>query len=313
MSTIKIKKSDIPNQKLNLDLDLDPTPEVDIINKKFKSVVESTDDSDNTKKFKRMLNIYLTNLTKFSENTNPEFEIRFGTKKIKPITKIDFYNVVKSLLTKGFKLNNENYSLKIISDNELSNIRTQINGLPNIQHYCKFNSVTGVLDKSNIEFIDKNKFIHQDVKLYPIDMDEFNFRIAYQVEKTHGIMDASVQDIINKFNTTKKLFRYIKRFEYIHPELPFLIHCSIVKTSKSNITGKFIPQFNIKDSEVFTNIEHYEIEIELNNTLIGLNTKYETGVYLYNELKDVIKYVLIGLQQSNYPIKISEENHNSYP
>ena len=78
------------------------------ISKKLKSVIENSDDSENTKAFKRILNLYLENLTKFSENTIPELEIRFGTKKIKNITKIDFYNVVKSLMNFGFKLNNEN-------------------------------------------------------------------------------------------------------------------------------------------------------------------------------------------------------------
>ena len=32
--------------------------------------------------------------------------------------------------------------------------------------------------------------------------------------------------------------------------------------------GKFIPQFSIKDSDVFNSLEHYEIEIELNNYII---------------------------------------------
>ena len=73
--------------------------------KKLKSVIENSDDSENTKAFKRLLNLYIENLTKFPENINPELEIRFGTKKIKNITKIDFYNVVKSLMNFGFKLN----------------------------------------------------------------------------------------------------------------------------------------------------------------------------------------------------------------
>ena len=41
-------------------------------------------------------------------------------------------------------------------------------------------------------------------------------------------------------------------------------------------------QFNIKDSEVFDSVEHYEIEIECNNTQIGIDTKFETGIYLYS-------------------------------
>ena len=31
---------------------------------------------------------------------------------------------------------------KIILENEHSNIRTELAGLPNIQHYCKYNNIT---------------------------------------------------------------------------------------------------------------------------------------------------------------------------
>ena len=30
----------------------------------------------------------------------------------------------------------------------------------------------------------------------------------------------------------KKIFRYLKRYEYKHPGVPFVIHCSIVKHQK---------------------------------------------------------------------------------
>ena len=54
----------------------------DIISKKqFQTVIENSDDSDSTKKFKRIINLYLENLSKFSENIIPELEVRFGTKK----------------------------------------------------------------------------------------------------------------------------------------------------------------------------------------------------------------------------------------
>ena len=105
-----------------------------ISQKKFKTVIESSDDSDSTKKFKRLINMYLVNMSKLADNMVPELEVRFGTKKIKSLTKIDFYNVIKSLLNHNFTNTLENYYLKIITDNEHSNIRTQINGFPNIQH-----------------------------------------------------------------------------------------------------------------------------------------------------------------------------------
>ena len=280
----------------------------DIISQKqFKTLIESSDDSDSTKKMKRIINLHLTNYSKLSENMQPELEVRFGTKKIKSISKIDFYNIIKILLNYNFKCINENYYLKIILDNEFSNIRTQISGLPNIQHYCKNNNIENIVDPNNIEFIEKEYFIKDNIKILPLDFDDYNFRISFQTEKFYSINEPTIKDIINKWTSTKKIFRYIKRFEFTHPEMPFLIHCSIVKTSKTN-NGKFIPQFNIKDSNVFNSNEHYEIEIELNNVAVGIDTKYSTGIEIHNKLKEVIKYILIGIQQTNFPISISEQN-----
>ena len=45
---------------------------------------------NNSQIFKNMIQLYLDNLTKFTENNIPEFEVRFGTKKIKKIGKSEF-------------------------------------------------------------------------------------------------------------------------------------------------------------------------------------------------------------------------------
>tara|TARA_B110000444_G_scaffold4800_1_gene4505 strand:+ start:16067 stop:19726 length:3660 start_codon:yes stop_codon:yes gene_type:complete len=278
-----------------------------ISQKKFKTVIESSDDSDATKKLKRLINLYLVNVSKLSDNMVPELEVRFGTKKIKSLTKIDFYNIIRSLLNNNFKNTLENYHLKIITDNESSNIRTQITGFPNVQHYCKYNNIQDILDTANVEFVEKDYFINNGEKIYPIDYDDFNFRISYQIEKNYNSNDVTIQNILNKWSSTKKIFRYIKRFEFTNPDFPFLIHCSIVKTSKTN-NGKLIPQFNIKDSDVFNSAEQYEIEIELNNAQIGIDTQFSTGINIHNKLRQVIKYVLIGIQQTNFPISLRDQS-----
>ena len=274
-----------------------------------KSLTKQNNDERNelSEKFIKYIDTYLSSYTRFPENVYPEFEIRFGTKKIKNINKVDFYNVIKSLLNYDFKLSNENYYLKIINNSNLSNIRTQINGLPNIQSYCKLNNFSGILDENNIQFIEKEYFKNEKSQLFPLDFDEYNFRVCYQVEKTYPRIHNTIEELNDKWNSMKKVFRYIKRYEYRHPQLPFLIHCSIVKTSKTN-NGKFIEQFNIKDSEVFNSLEHFEIEIELNNEFISNNKSVSTKEFLYINLRKVIKYILIGLQETNYPVSINELN-----
>jgi len=256
-------------------------------------------------KFLKYIETYLLSYTRFSENVYPEFEIRFGTKKIKNINKVDFYNVIKSLLNYDFKLANENYFLKIMNSSNLSNIRTQINGLPNIQSYCKLNNLSGILDENNIKFVEKEYFKNSTTQLFPLDFDDYNFRVCYQTEQNYSRNHNAIEELHSKWNSFKKIFRYIKRYEYRHPHLPFLIHCSIVKTSKSQY-GKFIEQFNIKDSEVFNSLENFEIEIELNNELIIANKSFSNAEFLYTNLRKVIKYILIGLQETNYPITLNE-------
>ena len=272
-----------------------------------KSQITSKDSKKEelSNKFLKYIETYLSSYTRFSENVVPEFEIRFGTKKIKNINKVDFYNVIKSLLNYDFKLFNENYFLKIMNASNLSNIRTQINGLPNIQSYCKLNNLSGILDDNNIKFVEKEYFKTSDAQLFPLDFDDYNFRVCYQTEQNYSRNHSAVEELHSKWNSIKKIFRYIKRYEYRHPDLPFLIHCSIVKTSKSRY-GKFIEQFNIKDSEVFNSLENFEIEIELNNEFIIANKSFSNAEFLYTNLRKVIKYILIGLQETNYPVTLNE-------
>jgi len=267
-------------------------------------------NSELSENFIKYIDIYLSSYTRFPENIHPEFEIRFGTKKIKNINKVDFYNIIKSLMNYDFKLNNENYQLKIMNASNLSNIRTQITGLPNIQSYCKLNNFSGILDEQNLSFVQKEYFKNDKVVLFPLDFDDYNFRVCYQVEQNFALTHSSVEELKDKWNSIKKVFRYIKRYEYKHPQLPFLVHCSIVKTSKTH-EGRFIEQFNIKDSEVFNSLENFEIEIEFNNEFISLNKLAASKEFLYINLRKVIKYILIGLQDTNYPIAISEINNVS--
>ena len=96
----------------------------------------------------------LDNLVKIFYNSNSymntthkkfnELEVRFGTKGIKPITKSDYDNVVKKLKSFGFKVRGEEsgeYYLRINCEFldsasgkfKLSNVRTEIKGIANIQ------------------------------------------------------------------------------------------------------------------------------------------------------------------------------------
>ena len=97
-----------------------------------------------------IIKIYLENLDVLPSDEVLEFEVRFGTRNIKNVTKIDYDNVVKMLLNYGFEVSDkELYMLRIQNEyvdkttykSKISNLRTEINGLSNIQEYCKSNKL----------------------------------------------------------------------------------------------------------------------------------------------------------------------------
>ena len=66
--------------------------------------------------------------------------------------------------------------------------------------------------------------------------------------------------------------------------------------------------YTIQDSKLFENTPTYEIELEVDNTRVGVGTNYETGEKLMGALRKCIRMVLSGIQGSNYPIPFSERN-----
>lgn len=280
-----------------------------------------------------------------------ELEVRFGTRGIKPITKMDFNNVMQKIMSVGFQTTNGSsegaYSLRIQSEyvdatsgrTKQSNIRTELNGLEQIQAYCKNNTLDeNWLDDSNkvLRFIQKSyaKVENKDVEdtntykganptrtIYPIDRDDYNFRLSYSYEKMIYKKSPIVQDSLSKWNDTKKTFRFLNRITFEHTDIPCRIEMSVVKTSKT-IRGRMIPEYNIQTANVFNNPEIYEIEIEINERALEdfiddlrisqKNKSVPSQVYIteqvVKQLKKTIKYVLCGLQQTSYPISYPEQN-----
>jgi len=254
-----------------------------------------------------------------------EFEIRFGSnsKLSKPISKIDYDNVVKQLLSCGFKAENEDglHILRIQNEyinqrtgmTKMSNTRAEILGTDLIQEYCRSNSLQKLIHlPSNLT--NKLKFTQKTLPttsngtiLKPVDMSDFNFRVSYQYEEEFNVNSNVSQKIINNWNDSKKIFRCMNRVRFYHPDYPIFADLSIVKSSKKS-NHIPIPQYTIQEAGVFNNIETYEIELEIDNTRVGTGTPYNTKNTLMDALRKVIRIVLSGLQGSKYPISYSERD-----
>jgi len=285
----------------------------------------SSDKNHNDVLLKEMINISLAEFElEATKRKNIELEVRFGTKGIKRIDKLDFDNVIKKLKSVGYSINRELYLLRAYPEfidpvtgiNKVSSLRLEIDGIRMIQEYCKTNSLNGILYASN--FVQKNSYKKSNGEaIRPIEYNDFNFRVAMSTENILKDSSPLKDELINKWADIKKTFRYINRVEFRHDDIPFNVDLSIVKRSHRGVLqDKYIkkgfyarqieiPEYTIADSEVFDDEPIYEIEIEMVQSLIKNYSSNE----LIKLLKQTIKYVLSGLQQTNYPVSYTEQNN----
>ena len=254
-------------------------------------------------------------------NKNNELEVRFGTKGIRPLTKIDYDNVIRKLKSLGFTspLEQGSYMLRInnefldpaTSKFKVSSIRTEINGFHAIQEYCNHNDIKKLMASGrDVEFHNKGNYSHgvgKDMqRTRPVNFDDFNFRVSYSVENKMRATAGVIQNVVDTWEKSKKSFRYINRVTFSHPDIPVNVDISIVKSSKFS-NGEPILEYTTKEANVFDNPEIYEIELEVNNSKIGPGTLTEFPSTLLASIRKAIKYVLMGLQGTNYPISYPEQ------
>ena len=254
-----------------------------------------------------------------------ELEIRFGTnhKLAKPLSKIDYDNVVKHLYACGFIPENPDglQILRIIPETIDSRtgkakmqIRAEIVGTDLIQEYCRTNSIQSVINMPSTLF-NKIKFTKKTTAndkngafLQRVDMDDFNFRVSYQTEQDFHIQTDIARNIISRWVDSKKIFRSLNRVRFYHPDLPIFADLSIVKSSATTRNHVPIPQYSVQDAGLFDNVEKYEIELEVDNSRVGPGTDYNSTPALMGALRKCIRMVLSGLQGTRYPISYQEQS-----
>lgn len=249
----------------------------------------------------------------YGEKTN-ELEVRFGTKGAR-ITKIQFENVIRMLKSHQFSSYAENGtdSLKIQNEfidiksgrTKLSNVRFVIRGTSAIQRYCKSNSLDDL--NYDMSYESKSYAKNGDKVFYPIDNENFNFRISYQTETKMTDKSPVIKEMTRKWDESQKMFRFLNRITYIHNTSPVKVDMSITKMPPRRGRSTVL-SYKVEDSGVFQGQENYEIEIELDSTKIGEYSQYKTHESITKEIKRVIKLILSGLQNTNYPIPLDKQN-----
>ncbi len=246
-----------------------------------------------------------------------ELEAKFGTKGVKRLTRLDYDNVVKRLLSMGFTFTPDKYSLKIqpefidlktgrFKTTDIDNFRVEIKG-SNIQKYCQTNILPDnvkIMKKTVVKIDDKvdNSGIYEHA-----EFDDFNFRVGLKLEEQIDKKSKLGQDLIDNWPKAKKIFRYLNRTSFRHADHPeFWFDLSIVRSSSKNERGYMIPTYNMDESDVLVNPDTFDIECEVDGQ--AALAKYANNPQgLANEILKMTKIVLCGLQKTNFPISYPEQ------
>ena len=292
----------------------------------FDEDIEEVQEDPKEKKTQPQLRFDDLVKTFYDNNRKGELEVKFGTKGIKSITKNNYDNVVRKLKSSGFyPLGEENgeYYLRINCEFldsitgrfKMSNIRTDVRSLPNIQEYCKTNDLKNLPQKVFIDHITKGPMFIDNKKIFPVDFDDFNFRVTYSDEKTIQKMGI-INSLIDNWRKAKKEFRLINRVTFVHFDYPVKVDISIVKYGNRmpdkfgrENRGPIIRVYTLEESNVLNNEETYEIEIEVDNSRTGPGTIFNNPNKITESLRKVIKQILSGMQVTNYPISYPEQKH----
>lgn len=263
----------------------------------------------------------------------PELEVRFQGIGGAPITKMEYDSVIQHLYAAGFTTSNPTgtYILRIIPEyvdersglTKLSNIRAEITGVDLIQEYCKTNSIQHLLNLPSTLSAKSNKIIFSQktqipinpndargAKFRPVDNNDFRFRIGYQYENEFGPNGELVRSMIEskRWSDSKKVFRHLNRVRFSHPTLPIFADVTILRTSAKTGAKRpvMIPQYTIQEAKVFQEPESYEVELEIDNSRVGIGMQYDKVAKLLEDVRKGIRIVLSAIQGTNYPIGESE-------
>jgi len=260
-----------------------------------------------------------TSKTIAERSKSNELEVRFGTMGIKNLTKIDYDNVIQKLISLGFVAygaeagsyllraypkapsNADKTDKSVAVDND---VRVEIRNLHTIQEYCKLDNLQKLMDAhhgDSINFQTKSAYRFGGSPLVPVNFDDFNFRVSFQVEEDLKRTSKTVESVCKTWQTLDKTYRYINRLSLRHPDYPIQVDFSI---TKSVFGGR---KKMSRVSEVFSAPETYEIELEVINEEIGTSTATTRPEELLSAVRKVVKMVLMGMQRTNYPVSYVEQ------
>lgn len=246
--------------------------------------ISSNDTSQNIETLFSLYTTYVEKLPSHLHDIHYEFEVRFRESMLNKMT---YQNVFKVLCSHGFTIKQQQYLLRIAPQKEGIRGRVECSNLSDIQQYC----LTEQYPKRSV-YVEKYSKLQNRKPVYNQD---YNFRVSVQEEKQIHHRNHMVKDMMIKWSSLKKNFRYLYRTTLVHASMPHVqIDMSVVRSSRE-------PNTYFARSNVLSQPSRYEIEIECvgmeSQTMESLNVKK-----IVQHFKLAIKYILSGIQKTPFPV-----------
>ena len=182
-----------------------------------------------------------------SESIKNSFECEMVINK-HVITKDGFNRMLKYVKDNfEMELTMHRESLDVKSND--SDIRLSITGKDNILEYCRRNSVP----TSGVTVISKQR----SLELPPVMIHDYDIRINVNIEK--DVTNEEKSNFVNTLRSKKKFYRYKKRYSFMDKERSIRVDMSVVKSSYVKDAK------SLSKSKTLSNVEEYEVEIEVMN------------------------------------------------
>lgn len=212
------------------------------------------------------MSILIDYINKFLSKKEYELEFRFAKLSYKI-----YEDIYKIFIDHGFVLESEKQFLRCSIDS----LRVEVNSLDNIKSLC----ITNVVPLNSL-YIEKKQGEFNINK-------EYNYKLSLSTEKDISKKSDNVKRVLKDWSKLHKYYRLIYRVSLVHKDFNSVrIDFSTVKSS-NNLNNLF----NTK--------KEYEIEIEIKD-------RNNNNSIIEKHAKTTLKYLLMGIQNTNFPIKKSE-------
>lgn len=252
-----------------------------------------------------------------------ELEVRFNTQPkdmlhYKTFNKDGYDAVVRQLYAAGFSpLQGDvrGQQMMRIYVEGLKDVRVELAGTDVIQDYCHSNSLQTLLENpkhGKKRGITKVKITSkgspkddQGLDIPNVDVHDWRFRVSYKMERDYPLLSPeSLQEgyaakVVGDWKNARKIFRYMNRVRFAHPDWPVFADLSIIKMSKRS-------SYTLQESGVLDLAPIYEVELEVDNSRCGIGSAYPDAKSLLAVLRKSMRIVFQALQGSSYPVSYGE-------